>query len=309
MEKEPIFMNLMTDFAFKRLFGSPKRKHILIRFLNILLGKDGMTVYDVKYHDKEVLPEDAGGKRIVYDVYCTTPGEKEHIVVEMQQVYHPYFESRAVYYAIKGLVGQVKRGDSYGDVSPVYAIFLLGFDLRNLSPKILREVQLTDIESHEKFSDLLHMIFVSLQQTRKSWRECESDFDKIMYLIKNMHTMDKNSEAYKSKEYDDLFHEAEIGRMACEDIVAYSQSNLKLKEIQESFEWSYADGFSEGERKGRLEGIEKGIEKGREEGMAIALRRTAIEMLKRDMTQEMVHQFVGLPKEEIEALYRSIHSK
>lgn len=55
--KEPqIFMNLMTDFAFKRLFGSPERKRLLIRFLNIIFAEDNMTVTDVTYHDKEILP-------------------------------------------------------------------------------------------------------------------------------------------------------------------------------------------------------------------------------------------------------------
>ncbi len=33
MENLGTFMNLMTDFAFKRLFGTVERKGILIRFL------------------------------------------------------------------------------------------------------------------------------------------------------------------------------------------------------------------------------------------------------------------------------------
>ncbi len=67
MEKKPIFMNLMTDFAFKRLFGSPKRKRLLIRFLNILFADENLKVEDVTYLDKEILPSDENGKRIVYD--------------------------------------------------------------------------------------------------------------------------------------------------------------------------------------------------------------------------------------------------
>lgn len=82
MNKE-IFMNLMTDFAFKRLFGSKERKYILIRFLNILFASEGMKIDDVFYHDKEILPEDENGKRILYDIYCTTKDEKEHIILEM----------------------------------------------------------------------------------------------------------------------------------------------------------------------------------------------------------------------------------
>lgn len=308
-------MNLMTDFAFKRLFGSPKRKHILIKFLNILFQKHGLSVYDVVYHDKEVLPEDIDGKRIIYDVYCTTPEDKEHIIVEMQQVYHPAFEHRSVLYAIKTLANQINSGDDYTKVRPVYAIFMTDFDLPNMSPTVLRNIHLADDETHQIFSNLLHLMFVSLKQTKHTWEECENEFDKLLFLIKNMHKMDKNSKAYKSKEYEELFRESEIDRMACEDVVAYSQSELKLKEIQESFEWSRASGFSEGYKegieKGIEEGIEKGreegIEKGREEGILIALRRTATEMLKNNIPPQMVRQFVNLPEEEINNLLNSIN--
>lgn len=105
-------MNLKTDFAFKRLFGTEQFKHILIKFLNILFKKDGLHVDDVVYHDKEVLPPDPNGKRIVYDVYCTSVRDhgEEHFIVEMQQVYHSNFEKRVMYYLSNALAAQGKRG-------------------------------------------------------------------------------------------------------------------------------------------------------------------------------------------------------
>ncbi len=38
-EIKETFMNLMTDFGFKRLFGTEKFKSVLIRFLNILFKR------------------------------------------------------------------------------------------------------------------------------------------------------------------------------------------------------------------------------------------------------------------------------
>ncbi|MDE6337202.1 MAG: Rpn family recombination-promoting nuclease/putative transposase, partial [Muribaculaceae bacterium] len=65
------YINLQTDFGFKHAFGNPKHKPALIKFLNVLFeGK--LTVTDVVYHDKEILPSEKDGKRIVYDVYCTS---------------------------------------------------------------------------------------------------------------------------------------------------------------------------------------------------------------------------------------------
>ncbi len=41
----------------------------------------------------------------------------------------------------------------------------------------------------------------------------------ILNYFKNMHKMDKESAAYKSKKYDDLFRESEINNMVKEDVV------------------------------------------------------------------------------------------
>lgn len=118
-EENGIFMNLMTDFAFKHLFGTSARKNILIRFLNILFAGDGIQVRDVEYHDKEVLPDDGEGKRIIYDVYCTNKDGLEHFVLEMQQIYHSLFEDRAVFYAAKAMGMQLRKGSGYR-LNPVY---------------------------------------------------------------------------------------------------------------------------------------------------------------------------------------------
>lgn len=81
------FISLVTDFGFKRIFGSEKRKHLLIRFLNALLG-DGITVTDVKFLQTEKLPEHMDGKRIIYDVSFLTPTS-----ITMERNRHGWFRT------------------------------------------------------------------------------------------------------------------------------------------------------------------------------------------------------------------------
>lgn len=126
MEKT-VFINLRTDFGFKRIFGSVKRKNLLIRFLNALLG-DVITVTDVVYIPSEKMPDSMDGKRIIYDVCFKSNlkyselsrckqfqvnfrkrqdlenldpscGEENHFIIEMQNVYEPPFEDRLLYYS------------------------------------------------------------------------------------------------------------------------------------------------------------------------------------------------------------------
>ncbi len=211
-----IFMNVMTDFGFKRMFGSEEFKHVLIRFLNVLFAPENVKVDNVKYHNKEVLPPNPDGKRIVYDVYCTTLDEKQHFILEMQQEHHTHFDKRMVY---------------------------------------------------------LRLMIVCLEEVKETWEECETELEKITYLIKNMHKMDKESEAYKCKEYEDMFNAAEIGDFAAEEVVAYSKSVRAYEDRELYRESGYSDGFEEGKEEGREEGKKETSRKMRDVGIDAELIR------------------------------------
>ena len=180
-KKKEIFMNIMTDYGFKRLFGSLEFKPILLRFLNIMFEPEGIRVDDVTYHDKEVLPKDADGKRIVYDVYCTSKGEKEHFIVEMQQIYHVNLENRVMYYLSKGLSEQGKAGEKY-IFSPVYGIFFVDFYFEHLTKKLVHDFKMMDSENQQVFFNLLRLLIVCLREVKSSWKQCETQLEKLTYL-------------------------------------------------------------------------------------------------------------------------------
>lgn len=278
-------MNLMSDFAFKRIFGSKERKHLLIRFLNIIFEKDNLHVNDLEFHDKEILPPSVLGKQIIYDVYCTLNGEEEHIILEMQRAYHELFESRTVYYAAKAIASQGMRGWNY-DLKPVYSIFVLDFFFSHMTRSQLHDVRLLDVESHEQYTDLMRMIFLHLSEVKKDWDDCKTDYDKILFIIKNMYNMDKESKAYKSGEFNEFFEESEIDNLVKEDYVAYSQSNLRYWEDQAAVDFA--------SRKSKNEGFVEGMEK-EKRSIALNLKSAGIDL-------RTISAATGLPIAEIEAL-------
>ncbi|MDE6697694.1 MAG: Rpn family recombination-promoting nuclease/putative transposase, partial [Muribaculaceae bacterium] len=246
MENKELFMNLRTDFAFKRLFGNPKYSHLLLRLLNSIF-QDKM-ISKVEFKNKEVLPPDKEGKKLIYDVYFTTQ-DNEHFILEMQNLYEPYFENRAILYTLKGLTEQVKKGGEYY-LDPVYSIFFTNFDFAHIKKGIPHNIALIDRKTGEVFSELLNMRFIPMSSVKESWEECDNDYDKIIYLIKNMHTMDKNSKAYQSGEYDEFFKAAELNNLVSDDFVAYSQSYAKMEETERAMEYAMAESFSKGETAG-----------------------------------------------------------
>ena len=298
-ENKETFMNLMTDFGFKRLFGTEKFKHILIRFLNILFKEDGIHVDDVIYHDKEVLPPDPNGKRIVYDVYCTSvkDRDREHFIVEMQQVYHSNFEKRVMYYLSNALTAQCKKGRMY-DLDPVFGIFIVDFNFKHLYNKLVQDFRMMESETHQVFSNIMRLLIVSLEEVKPTWEECKTELEQITFIIKNMHLMDKNSEAYKSKKYEDMFDAAEISSMAAEDVVTYGQSQRKLEDMQLAYDWARSEGYNQGIEKGIEKGIEQGKEQGIIEGREEGIRLTARKLFDNGIDPDFILQITGLTPEQ-----------
>ncbi|MBD5207624.1 MAG: Rpn family recombination-promoting nuclease/putative transposase [Bacteroidales bacterium] len=124
LERE--FIRLLTDFGFKRVFGSRKRVGILKRFLNALFEGE-MRITNVEFRDKEILPEHEGGKKVLYDIYCTTD-KGHHFIIEMQQEESENFADRMLFYGCKAVVNQGIKGVEY-ELYPVYCVILTDFNM------------------------------------------------------------------------------------------------------------------------------------------------------------------------------------
>ena len=98
--------------------------------------------------------------------------------------------------------------------------------------------------------------------------------------------MDKESEAYKSGEFEEMFEAAELGSLAAEDIVAYSESKRRYDDMQMAYEYSY----SKGEAEGRAEGIAEG------RNMTIRL------LYSNGMSIELISKYLDVPKDDIEKI-------
>ena len=82
---EERYISLLTDFGFKRIFGSAPNKDLLICFLNSLFN-GRQVVKDVKYLNPENVGDIYTDRKAIFDVYCE--GENgEKFIVEMQNAY------------------------------------------------------------------------------------------------------------------------------------------------------------------------------------------------------------------------------
>lgn len=265
-------INIQTDFGFKHVFGDIRNKRALILFLNALFA-GRLIVTDVTYHDKEILPSEQKGKRIVYDVYCTshvrrgdspyfpvmqTPpsykdtGADHHFILEMQNIYTPPFEERIVFYASKMIAGQGKAGWNY-ELESVFVVAVTDFNFSHLSPRLVRDVMLVDRESREALTDKLHILLCSLREVPGEWEKCDSELEYILYLIKHMEDMDSTSLAFREGNYADIFQAARSSSLKDDEKIAYSQSLERLRDTRIGITFAADKARAEGRAEGKNE--------------------------------------------------------
>ena len=187
----PRFINPFTDVGFKRIFGQEVNKDLLIDFLNNLLEGE-KRVTDITFLDKELPAEFEGDRGVIYDIYCTNE-DGEQFIVEMQNREQVYFRERALYYLSQAVARQGEKGvDWKFNLKAVYGVFFMNFRLKDVMPdKFRTDVVLADRDTHEPFSDKLRFIFLQLPCFTKEEDECGNDFERWIYVLKNMETLQR----------------------------------------------------------------------------------------------------------------------
>ena len=296
-----VFINPFTDIGFKRIFGQEFSKPLLLDFLNNLLVGE-RKIENITFLDKE-MPRDIEGERsIIYDVLCETEtGEK--IIVEMQNQRQPFFKQRSIFYASEAISRQARKGREWRfDIKAVYLIAFLNFTLEDIVTTFRTDVALLDMRTKEVFSDKIRLIYLQLPYFNKEADECENDFERWIYVLKNMETINRLPWTAKSAVFKRLEEIAEVRALTKEEQMQYDHALKVYRDNYNTFQGAIEEGMKEGREKGLKEGREKGIKEGREEGRADKTKEIVQNMKKMGMSIEQIAQACGISVEEAEKL-------
>ena len=294
------YISLLTDFGFKRIFGTAPNKDLLINFLNSLF--DGRKVIkDLKYSNSEHVGDIYTERKAIFDVYCeSVDGEK--FIVEMQNASQKFFKDRSVYYSTFPIREQAKKGTDWDfNLSRVYTVALLNFNMREEAfdqNETTHTVKLCDIKTNKVFYKKLDFIYVEVAKFQKKEDELESLYDKWLYVLKNLYKLESRPKALRDKIFDRLFKEAEIAAFTPEELREYEGSLKAYRDIKNSIDTARR----EGEAKGRAEGREEGRAEGRSEGRAEKSLEIARNLKSMNMPISDISKATGLSEDEIREL-------
>ena len=241
----PKFINPFTDVGFKRIFGQEINKDLLIDFLNALLDGE-RRVKDIKFLNKELLPIFENDRSLIYDIYCTDEND-EQFIVEMQNKEHVNFRERAVYYLSQAISRQGEKGVNWKfDLKAVYGVFFLNFRMTDLPHKLRTDIVLTDRDTHEQFSDKMRYIFIELPMFAKEEDECETDFERWIYVLKNMETLQRLPFKARKAVFEKLEQIVDIAGMSKEDRMKYDESIKVYRDQLAVMEYERLQGEAKG---------------------------------------------------------------
>ena len=305
---EERYISLLTDFGFKRIFGSALNKDLLICFLNSLFnGKQ--VVKDVSYLNPEHVGDVYTDRRAIFDVYCE--GENgEKFIVEMQNAYQAYFKDRSLFYSTFPIREQAPKGNDWDSkINHVYTVALLNFNMYEDAfdkEKTRHHVQLCNTATHKISYDKQEFIYVVLAKFNKTLGELETLYEKWLYALKNLSKLSQRPKELCDKVFDRLFEEAEIAKFSPLEMREYEASKKAYRDIKNSVDTAKREGIAEGMEKGMEKSMKQGMEKGMKQGMEKGLEQRSLEiarkMLAKGMDAASVMEITGLSAEQMQQL-------
>lgn len=249
------YINLFTDFGFKKVFGEEPNKDLLISFLNTLLPAKHQ-IATLEFSRNEWQGVSMPDRKAIFDLHCKTP-DGSYFLVELQKAKQNFFKDRSLYYASFPIQEQGQKGDWDFRLQAVYTIGILDFIFDDADKgEVIHTVQLKN-QHNQVFYDKLTFIYLTLPNFGKTLDELLSLQDKWLFVFRHLDELDSLPEVLKEAVFAKLFQIAELTAFEPQERAAY-QASLKyyrdLKNVTDT-------AFGEGREEGRAEGLEQGRQK------------------------------------------------
>jgi predicted transposase/invertase (TIGR01784 family) len=295
------YISLLTDFGFKRVFGTEPNKHLLLDFLNTLLPDD-RQIADLTFKNNENVGNTSIDRKAIFDIYCQgTNGER--FIVELQKAKQNFFKDRSVFYSTFPIQEQALKGEWNFKLAPVYAVGVLDFvfDDHRASEELIHRVDLKD-QNCQIFYDKLQFIYIELPKFKKTLEELETHRDKWLYLLKHLPDLDDLPPvSLQEGVFNELFTAAKIANFSPAEQDSYESSLKYYRDMNNVVDTSREEGRMEGRIEGRIEGLKKGKAEGFVEGkQALIIQQLSMKL--GELPEETIAQVSKLSLERLDEL-------
>ena len=280
------YISLLTDFGFKRIFGTESNKRLLIEFLNTILPAHH-HIQDLTFKNTEQLGSTTIDRKAIFDIYCQAQNG-DRFIVEIQKAKQNFFKDRSIYYATFPIQEQALKGEWDFELSAVYTVGVLDFifDDHKTDPTFLHVVELKN-QRCEVFYKKLKFIYIELPKFNKSLDQLDSHFDKWMFLLRHLAELTDRPQSLQEGIFPELFAAAEIANFSPTEQETYINSLKYYRDMNNVVDTA------------RQEGIQKGIQEGIQTG--IDLERSRVLERQRSLLLRLLSRKLGELPESVKS--------
>lgn len=244
------YLNPKADLTFKLVFG--EHEDLMMSLLNALLplNPDGQITH-IEYATSEMVPENPGKKNSIVDVRCTDQQGRQFIV-EMQLHWNEEFKQRVILNASKAIVKQLKEGEDYTLIHPVYSLNLVNEGkFQPDTEEFYHDYAIVNVAHSDRVIEGLRFVFVELPKFKpQSIAEKKMAVLWLRFLTEiSERTVEAPAELLENAETRKALSIVEKSAMTEAQLYAYEQfwdAVVNERVLREG-------AFKEGEAKGREE--------------------------------------------------------
>ena len=245
-----------NDFAFKKIFGTPENKFILISLLNAIL-RLAKPIVDLTIQNPYNLQDFKDDKLSILDIKAVDQDDAIYDI-EMQLSIFSGLVKRIVFYGCEVYAGQLKAGDDYSELKPVYSICLLEKILWNDSTKVHHAFRLTDVLSGRTLRETLEIHTLELGWYNLTEADLPTAGTLERWLFWLLHADEYEPETLMKLLPEQAFQIATqtLNRISeiTEDKQMYDAREKAIRDRQWAINASRSEGKVEGKIEGKIEG-------------------------------------------------------
>jgi predicted transposase/invertase (TIGR01784 family) len=290
------YLSPKIDLAFKRVFG--EHIELLRSFLNALLPlPEDALIESLEYLPTEQVPQiPRSEKYSIVDVKCKD-AKGRIFIVEMQMLWSAHFSQRIVFGASQAYVKQLKKGEEYDLLQPVYALALVNSIFEPQSPDYYHHYKIVKIGEPARTLEGLEFVFVELPKFKA---ETQTDKRMTSLWLRFLNEIGQDNEQIPDPQ---LQSEPSIAKaMELMQVSAFNDSELAAY-AHDLDEWrSTRTLLKDHHALGKAEGLAEGEVKGRAEGEVHATNKVAKAFKAQGIDPSVIAAATGLSLAEIAKL-------
>lgn len=292
------------DVVFQALFGEVGSEQITSKFLEAILNQ---KIESIDLSKNLILRRDYPDDKLgILDIIAKI-NDSEYCNIEMQVAQQEEIIDRLLFYWGKVYTKQIKLGQSYDTLQKTIVILIANFNVKGLesleyhtSWKIIEGKYRTTI-----LTEKLEFHIIELPKIIEVSNDNDNLLDWLLFLDnpkseRVIKKMNENKELKQANEkLETLSQDEKMKRLA----------ELREKAIYEyntAANSGFKKGMKNGLEEGMRQGIEQGIKQGIEQGIKSRTEEIAIELLKNNISIEIIKNTTGLSDEEIKDLEKSL---